>query len=77
MIVGEAEVQGQVRRAYEAALAAGTTGPFTNRLFRAALQAGKRVRTETAIGARARQRLDRSPSTSRARSSATSTDATS
>ena len=47
MIVGEAEVQGQVRRAYEAALAAGTTGPLTNRLFRAALQTGKRVRTET------------------------------
>lgn len=51
MIVGESEVQGQVRRAYETALAAGTTGPFTNRLFRAALQTGKRVRTETAIGA--------------------------
>ncbi len=50
MIVGESEVQGQVRRAYEAALAAGTTGPFTNRLFRAALQTGKRVRTETALG---------------------------
>jgi glutamyl-tRNA reductase len=51
MIVGEAEVQGQVRRAYEAALAAGTTGPLLNQLFRAALQTGKRVRTETAIGA--------------------------
>lgn len=50
MIVGESEVQGQVRRAYEAALGAGTTGPFTNRLFRAALQTGKRVRTETALG---------------------------
>ncbi len=50
MIVGENEVQGQVRRAYEAALGAGTTGPFTNRLFRAALQAGKRVRSETALG---------------------------
>ncbi|MGZ8633790.1 MAG: glutamyl-tRNA reductase, partial [Solirubrobacteraceae bacterium] len=50
MIIGEAEVQGQVRRAYEAALAAGTTGPLTNRLFSAALQAGKRVRSETGIG---------------------------
>ena len=50
MIVGEAEVQGQVKRAYEAALAAGTTGPLTNRLFRAALETGKRVRTETAVG---------------------------
>ena len=49
MIVGESEVQGQVHRAYEPALAAGTTGPFTNRLFRAALQTGKRVRTETAV----------------------------
>jgi glutamyl-tRNA reductase len=49
MIVGEAEVQGQVRRAYEAALDAGTTGPLTNRLFGAALQAGKRARSETGI----------------------------
>ena len=51
MIVGEAEVQGQVKRAYETALAARTTGPMTNKLFRAALATGKRVRTETAISA--------------------------
>ena len=51
MIVGEAEVQGQVKRAYEHALTSGTTGPLTNHLFRAALQTGKRVRTETALGA--------------------------
>jgi glutamyl-tRNA reductase len=49
MIVGENEVQGQVRRAYEGALEAGTTGPLTNRLFGAALATGKRVRTETAL----------------------------
>ena len=53
MIVGENEVQGQVKRAYEAALAQEMTGPMTNRLFTAALEAGKRVRTETGIGARA------------------------
>ena len=44
MIVCESEVQGQVRRAYEAALAAGTTGPLTNRLFGAALQAQMPIR---------------------------------
>src|SRR4051812_39182381 len=49
MIVGEAEVQGQVKRAYEQALSARTAGPMTNKLFRAALATGKRVRTETAI----------------------------
>jgi len=50
MIVGEAEIQGQVRRAHEAALGAGLTGPLSNRLFSAALMTGKRVRSETAIG---------------------------
>jgi glutamyl-tRNA reductase len=50
MLIGEAEIQGQVKRAYEAALAQETVGPLTNRLFRAALETGKRVRTETAIG---------------------------
>ncbi len=50
MIVGEAEVQGQVKRAYDTALKLETTGPLTNRLFKAALATGKRVRTETAIG---------------------------
>lgn len=52
MIVGEAEVQGQVKRAYEDALAAQTTGALTNHLFKAALATGKRVRSETKIGER-------------------------
>ena len=49
MIVGEAEVQGQVKRSYEMALVEGVTGPVTNRLFRDALATGKRVRTETDV----------------------------
>src|SRR6185436_20795104 len=50
MIIGEAEIQGQVKRAYELALVENTTSAFANRLFREALAAGKRVRTETGIG---------------------------
>jgi glutamyl-tRNA reductase len=53
MIVGEAEIQGQIKRAYDTALEQETTGPLTNRLFTAALATGQRVRTKTEIGQRA------------------------
>jgi glutamyl-tRNA reductase len=52
MIIGESEIQGQVKRAYELALVEGTTSAFMNRLFREALAAGKRVRSDTRIGSR-------------------------
>ncbi len=52
MLLGEAEILGQVRDAYQAAYALGATGPVLNRMFQAALEVGKRVRTETEIGTR-------------------------
>ena len=52
MVVGEAEIQGQIKRAYDSALKRESAGPLTNHLFKAALRAGKRVRTQTAIAER-------------------------
>jgi glutamyl-tRNA reductase len=52
MIVGEHEIQGQIKRAHESARESGTTGPLSNRLFGAALHTGRRVRAETAIARR-------------------------
>jgi glutamyl-tRNA reductase len=46
LVPGEGEILGQVRTAFELA----TPGPLLDRVFRQALQVGKRVRTETAIG---------------------------
>jgi glutamyl-tRNA reductase len=46
LVPGEGEILGQVRIAHEL----GTTGPLLDRVFRQALHAGRKVRTETAIG---------------------------
>lgn len=48
-VLGEAEILGQVRTAWERAGDEQTTGPVLNLLFRHALEVGKRARTETGI----------------------------
>ena len=50
-MLGENEIFGQVKRAYEAAQARGTVGPVLNRIFQKAFQAAKHVRSQTAITA--------------------------
>ena len=52
MLLGEAEILGQVREAYRFAHEQGATGPVLNRLFQGALEVGKRVRSETELGSR-------------------------
>jgi glutamyl-tRNA reductase len=49
-ILGETEILGQVRRAYDAARAAGTTTRDMDTIMSAALSAGRRVRRETMLG---------------------------
>ncbi len=48
-VLGETEILGQVRDAWERARHEGTVGATLNLLFRHALEAGKRARTDTAI----------------------------
>jgi glutamyl-tRNA reductase len=52
MVIGESEILGQVRGAFNAATAAGTNEPALSRLFHSALRTGRRVRTQTEIGRR-------------------------
>lgn len=51
MVLGEAEILGQVKEAYNLACEGGSAGVLLNRLLSAALRVGKRARAETAIGA--------------------------
>ena len=53
MILGEGEILGQVRDAWQLAETEGASGQAMARVFRHAIVLGKRVRTETAIGRRA------------------------
>src|ERR1700692_2250015 len=53
MVLGEAQILGQLKNAYRIAQETGSTGPHLNKLFQAAFSAAKRVRTETRIGANA------------------------
>ena len=49
IVVGETQILGQVRAAHRAALDAQASGPVLNRLFRHALQTGRRIRSETTL----------------------------
>ncbi len=50
VVVGEPQILGQVTAAYELALKFGAAGKVLARLFQQAIHAGKRARSETAIG---------------------------
>src|SRR5881396_2779021 len=50
MVLGETEIIGQIKNAYEIARNAGLTGRVLNRLFQRAFQATKEIRTRTGIG---------------------------
>jgi glutamyl-tRNA reductase len=51
LVLGEAEILGQVGDAFDEARAYATVGPVLELLFRTAVSAGRRARSETAIGA--------------------------
>ncbi|HLG73984.1 MAG TPA: glutamyl-tRNA reductase [Chloroflexota bacterium] len=68
--LGEPQILGQIKRALETANEAGTCGLVLSRLFRQAIEVGKRVRSQTSIGTKApslaRMALDLASTDSRA-----------
>lgn len=53
LVLGEGQIMSQVKAAHRHALEAGTCGAYLDQLFKLALNCGKRVRSETAMGRRA------------------------
>ena len=49
MVVGESQILGQVKTAYDLSRASGSAGTILNRLFTKAFSVGKRIRSETTI----------------------------
>src|SRR5437667_12568859 len=49
MVVGESEILGQTKKAYESARKSGAAGPWLHRLFQRAFRVAKQVRTDTEI----------------------------
>ena len=49
MVVGETEIFGQAKKAYESARISGAVGPYLHRLFQRAFRVAKQVRTHTDI----------------------------
>jgi glutamyl-tRNA reductase len=49
MVVGESEIFGQTKKAYESARTSGAAGPYLHRLFQRAFRVAKQVRTHTDI----------------------------
>ncbi|MBI4040440.1 MAG: glutamyl-tRNA reductase [Deltaproteobacteria bacterium] len=52
MVVGEAQILGQVKKAYEQSQEIGLAGPILHRTYQKAFSVAKRIRTETGLGRR-------------------------
>lgn len=52
MVVGEPQIMGQVKQAYETATSSGSAGPLTHSIFQTALRVARRVAAETSISQR-------------------------